>query len=86
MVDTAGVVTGVSGRVSIGSLRVQAEFGHQPVERRSVEQSLANLTTFPWIRSRVADGRLELIGAWFDIALGELHALGAGGWRPIEEA
>jgi len=59
---------------------------HTAVERRSVEQSLANLTTFPWIRSRVAGGRLELIGAWFDIALGELHALGAGGWRPIEEA
>ena len=45
------------------------------VERAAVEHSLANLRTFPWIRSRVARGELDLHGAWFDIGLGELHVL-----------
>ena len=45
------------------------------VERAAVEHSLANLRTFPWIRSREARGELGLHGAWFDIALGELHVL-----------
>jgi carbonic anhydrase len=53
------------------------------LEHRSVEQSIANLRTFPWIRSREAEGSLALAGAWFDIALGELHALGADGWEPV---
>ena len=64
---------------------VDAGSRHMAVERRSIEQSLANLATFPWIRSRVADGRLALVGAWFDIGLGELHALGPGGWAPVEQ-
>lgn len=42
---------------------------------RSVEQSIVNLRTFPWIRSRETAGTLALAGAWFDIALGELHGL-----------
>ncbi len=45
------------------------------VERAAVEHSLANLRTFPWIRSREARGELGLHGAWFDIGLGELHVL-----------
>jgi carbonic anhydrase len=53
------------------------------LEHRSVEQSIANLRTFPWIRSRESAGALTLTGAWFDIALGELHALGADGWEPV---
>jgi carbonic anhydrase len=57
--------------------------GRRALEHRSVEQSIANLRTFPWIRSREAGGSLALTGAWFDIALGELHALGPGGWEPV---
>ncbi len=45
------------------------------VERAAVEHSLANLRTFPWVRSREARGELGLHGAWFDIGLGELHVL-----------
>ena len=52
------------------------------LEHRSVEQSVVNLRTFPWIRSRERAGTLTLPGAWFDIALGELHAL-AGRWPPV---
>ena len=53
------------------------------LEHLAVEQSLVNLETFPWVRSRVDTGALALHGAWFDIAEGELHALGANGWEPV---
>lgn len=55
------------------------------LEHASIEQSIANLRTFPWIRSREASGTLRIHGAWFDIGLGELHMLGPGGWRRIDE-
>ena len=42
------------------------------VERASVEHSLANLRTFPWLRMREGKGSLGLHGAWFDISQGEL--------------
>ncbi len=54
------------------------------LEHLTVEQSLVNLRTFPWVRARAATGSLALRGAWFDIALGELHALGEGGWERVE--
>lgn len=50
----------------------EAAFERQ-VERASVEHSLANLRTFPWIRMRENAGDLSIHGAWFDISLGELH-------------
>src|SRR5512132_4444794 len=53
------------------------------LERRSVERSVEHLRSFPWIRSREADGSLALHGAWFDIELGELHELGPSGWSPV---
>jgi carbonic anhydrase len=43
------------------------------VEHASVEHSLANLRTFPWLRVRENKSDVSLHGAWFDIALGELH-------------
>jgi carbonic anhydrase len=53
---------------------------HRALEFRSIEQSIVNLRTFPWIRSREGAGSLALHGAWFDIALGELHGLTGAGW------
>ena len=40
--------------------------------------------TFPWVRERVADGRLSLHGAYFAIADGELCILDpvGGEFRP----
>lgn len=55
----------------------------QAFERRSVERSIGNLRTFPWIAAREDAGGLVLRGAWFDIALGELHVLGPNGWTPV---
>ena len=45
------------------------------VERASVVQSLKNLDGFPWIARLVQAGELIIIGAWFDIALGELYVV-----------
>ena len=43
------------------------------IERASIEHSLANLRTFPWIRMKENARGLSLHGVWFDIAMGELH-------------
>jgi len=53
------------------------------LEHVSIERSVANLRTFPWIRSREASGALRLHGAWFDIGLGELHVRTRAGWEPV---
>lgn len=44
-------------------------------EHETVRISVRNLLTFPWIRDRVATGRLRLHGCWFDLAAGELVQL-----------
>jgi carbonic anhydrase len=54
------------------------------LERHSVEQSLDNLRTFPWLTARESSGALTLHGAWFDIGLGELHAVGDDGWVRVD--
>ena len=42
------------------------------LEQASVVAALQNLATYPEIKARVADGRLHLQGAYFDIGTGEL--------------
>ena len=59
------------------------ERGRRELEYRSIEQSVVNLRTFPWIRSREKAGTLTLSGCWFDIGLGELHELTPYGWRTV---
>jgi carbonic anhydrase len=44
-------------------------------EQETIRLSLDNLTTFPWIASRVAAGTLRLSGAHFDIRAGQLSIL-----------
>lgn len=58
------------------------ELSDAPIERKQealeqagIRHSLENLMTFPCIKERVADGRLQLRGAYFDIADGTLLAL-----------
>ena len=53
------------------------------LEHRSIEHSIANLRTFPWIASRERSGALSLHGAWFDIAFGELDTLTSAGWSRL---
>jgi carbonic anhydrase len=42
-------------------------------ERESVRVSLANLLTFPWIKSRVEEGKLALAGLHFNVQTGKLE-------------
>lgn len=44
-------------------------------EHEVIRVSLDNLMTFPWIASRVAEGKLKLHGAWFDIANGKMQVM-----------
>jgi len=46
---------------------------HRSCERNAVLVSLENLTTFPWIRERVAAGELKLHGWYFDIETARLE-------------
>ncbi len=50
------------------------------LEWRSIEESIDNLRTFPWIRSRELAETISLHGAWFDIGPGELHVPAGDGW------
>ncbi len=45
------------------------------MEYAGVRQSLKNLLTFPFVEQAVADGVLDLHGAWFDIGSGELRVM-----------
>jgi carbonic anhydrase len=63
--DVARLVPRASGDSPMG-------YEHD-IEQASIEHSLANLRTFPWIRLRENRNELMLHGAWFDISLGELH-------------
>jgi carbonic anhydrase len=58
------------------------EAADQPIEAQakalefaSVRHSIENLETFPFVKERLADGRLRLRGGYFDIADGKLFAL-----------
>lgn len=50
---------------------------HRAMEEAAVKVSLANLRTFPCIRSREREGKLRLHGSYFAIADGVLHVLDA---------
>jgi carbonic anhydrase len=56
------------------------------LEHMSIVNSLANLRTFPCVRILERKGELCLHGAWFDIALGELHVYDefAESWNRLE--
>ncbi len=57
------------------------------LEFAAIELSLRNLTTFPWIASRVERGELRLHGAYFGIATGRLLARDAesGRFLPVAD-
>ena len=71
------------------SARVRTEHGEgeeaiRALELEGVKVSLANLRTFPCIRSEEAAGRLKLWGTYFSIRDGVLHILdeGTGAFSP----
>ena len=44
-------------------------------ERESIRVSLANLLTFPWVKSRVEDGALKLAGLHFNVQSAALEVI-----------
>jgi carbonic anhydrase len=48
---------------------------HRAMEQEGVKVSLANLRTFPCVRSKERKGSLKLVGAFFAISDGVLHVL-----------
>ena len=56
------------------------------LEFASVELSLSNLMTFPWVKRRVEAGELELHGAFFGVASGRLlvRDRSTGRFEPVE--
>jgi carbonic anhydrase len=55
------------------------------LERMSVVATLGNLISFPWIKSRVEQRQLELLGAYFDVGSGmlEVHDPETGKFTPV---
>ena len=55
------------------------------LERASIVRTMENLKTCPEIRTRVDAGRLQLIGAYFDVGTGDLtiYDPGSGAFAPI---
>jgi carbonic anhydrase len=55
------------------------------LERASVVATLDNLKSFPWIKSRVDDRQLQLLGAYFDVGNGalEVYDPDAGVFTPV---
>ena len=84
---TAEKLDFMSSWVSIAAEARDRVLACEPVEEKqqqmcefeAVKLSLRNLMTFRWIASRVADGRLTLHGASFDIRTGVLSRLNEQG-------
>jgi carbonic anhydrase len=58
------------------------------LEQASIVVTLTNLLSFPWIRRRVEEGQLQLLGAYFDVGTGELkiHRPDTADFAPVAEA
>jgi carbonic anhydrase len=68
------------------AMQLPTERRHDFCEHETVRLSLANLMTFPWIKSAVEAGQMALHGCFFGIRSGILERLDADGvFRPIPE-
>jgi carbonic anhydrase len=52
---------------------IQSKDWQEAVEHGAVGQAIANLMTFPFVRSAYERGNLAMHGAWFSIGKGALH-------------
>jgi carbonic anhydrase len=58
----------------------------QPLDRLcrlNVIQQLANLNTYPRVAKMIEEGRLELVGLYFDIPAARVHILDREGFEPL---
>src|SRR6516225_8933794 len=56
------------------------------LEQASINESLENLLTFPYVAAAVQSGALVLHGAYFDVATGEVLVREAEGYRSLLQA
>jgi carbonic anhydrase len=68
------MVKPVADRVEANDLLTPAE-RQTALERIAVRQSIGNLLSFPYLKTRVEEGSISLHGAWFDISTGELWVM-----------
>ena len=68
------VVLAGEARQKINALHAHAPDAtrQRACEQAAIQVSFRNLSTFPWVRERVAQGTLHLHGWYFDIDRGEL--------------
>ncbi|MFD0801829.1 bifunctional SulP family inorganic anion transporter/carbonic anhydrase, partial [Streptomonospora algeriensis] len=63
---------------------VPAPEAMRSLSQANVVQQLENLLTYPAVRHRVEQGRLELSGMYYDLESAEVHVLGAdGAFTPV---
>ena len=71
--------------ISEEAAKCSPEDMQRTLEHASVRNSIENLKSFPFVRKRVEEGTLRLLGGYFDIADGRLMALDpqTGRFEPI---
>lgn len=69
-----GLVSAAAGQIQNNSVMTTSE-RQTALERISIRNSIANLRTFPCVKILEDRGKLQIHGAWFDIANGELWVM-----------
>lgn len=72
-----GLLSGIRDDVLAQIPDGDPEKRQRALEQMAVRHSLQNLTTFDFVKKALDEGRVELHGAWFSIAEGELEWLDA---------
>lgn len=84
--DFVGQWVRIAEPARLRAIKAPPEQQHGICEHEAVRLSLANLMTFPWIKSAVEAGELKLHGCYFDIRSGILERLGKdGAFRPLAD-
>ena len=73
-----GLVRPAAEQIQSNDLMTQTE-RQTALERVSIRNSIANLQTFPFVRTLGESGELAIHGAWFDISTGELWVMNEKG-------
>lgn len=80
-----GIAAGVKKDILHHHAHLDMDLKAQLCEKKAIERSLANLSTFPWISSRQAQSTLKLHGWHFDLDGGTISEYHAGGnWAVLE--
>jgi carbonic anhydrase len=80
------ILAGVRAELLERTVHLHEGVRQHALERMSVQLSLDNLSTFPFVQKALEENTLTLHGGWFAIATGELHWLDwdTGVFEPLE--